>query len=224
MNVIKVKNLTVPRPSNDWNEKLKISLRAFAGSGDPIEAALYDESWAGRQASHCVYSVGLQTIKNLPHLNEINKPLCWRFIAGGHRNVPTADGCWATHEMCGGPPKVMATLRSREMADILADSELLNGLTHLTGHPNDQYELRILRVPGLCLEAFWLKCVKTKKDDLIVPYGLVLNHTRVKLGGGKSLEKNKVYHAPEFLKIVGEAARRRLAAEHNRSQAHRAGA
>jgi len=57
------------------------------------------------------------------------------------------------------------------MAEILADSEQLNDLTHLTGHPNDHYELRILRVPGLCLEAFWLKCLRTKKDDLIVPYG-----------------------------------------------------
>jgi hypothetical protein len=210
MNVITAKNLTAPPVSHDWMRRLRTSLDAFAGPGDPIAAALYDENWAGRQAWHAVYSVGLQTILHAKKLDAIDKPLCWRFIAGGHKGIKTADGCWATHELCGLPAKVLATFRNREMAEILADAEQLNILNEVSGHPGDNYELRILRIPALCLEAFWLKSLSAKRCDLIVPYGLVVDHDLVKLGGGRTLHKNKAYPVAEFLKAVGPAAQQRL--------------
>jgi len=197
----------------------------FAAPGDPLTTVLYDDNWVGRQAVHCVYSAGLKTVRELRRLGQIDKPFCWRFIAGGHQTMTSATGCWATHEASGTPPKVMASLQSREMADILACAEKLNDLRELKDRQNDAYELRVLRIPGLSLEAFWLKCEKSEKNDLLVPYGLVLQgNSRIKLPGGRTLEKNKAYSADEFLEIIQESAMKRLMADENPPRARRTSA
>jgi len=210
MNVITAKNVKALPPSGEWMSKLKASMERFAGPGHPVNAVFYDDNWAGRQSWHCIYSVGLKTIIDVKNLDQVNRPLCWRFIAGGYKSLPTAEGCWMTHELNGIPARVMAMSQSREMAEILADAECLNQLSHISGHPADQYELRILRIPGLNLEAFWLK----GNSDWIVPYGLILEGIdRVKLGAGQTLEKNKAYGVSEFLKLTHDVASKRLKAE-----------
>jgi hypothetical protein len=225
MNVITAENLKAPRPSTDWLQQLKTSMRAFAGQGDPLGSVFYDETWPGRQAWHCVYSVGLETIKDLTKLDGINKPLCWRFIAGGHESMTTAAGCWTTHEYSGTAAKVMATLQSPEMAEMLANAERLNHLNDLSGYPRNQYELRVLRIPGLCIEAFWLKSLSARRADLIVPYGLVSHGSdRIKLCAGENLHKNKAYPAAEFLEMIRDAASKRLAADNKVQRVRAAGA
>jgi hypothetical protein len=225
MNVITAKNLASPPPSGRWVENLRKSMADFAAPGDPLTSVFYDDKWVGRQAVHCVYSVGLKTVRELRRLGQIDKPFCWRFIAGGHQTMTSATGCWATHEASGAPPKVMASLQSREMADILACAEMLNDLHELKDRPNDAYDLRVLRIPGLCLEAFWLKCPNDERNDLLVPYGLVLQSAnRIKLPGGATLEKNKAYSPEEFLKIIQESAHKRLMADENPPRARRTSA
>jgi hypothetical protein len=160
-----------------------------------------------------MYSVGLDTIRDLRNLDAIVMPHAWRFLAGGHKTTNMAAGCWATYEHPGLAAKVKATLRGPEMAALLESSEQLNYLGEVCHHPNCEYELRILRVPALYLEAFWLKSLSAGGSDLVVPYGLILDADgKVKLGASGRLDRARAYPEAEFLKIVGDAARLRLAA------------
>jgi hypothetical protein len=222
MNIITAKNLTAPTPSDGWMQKLRTSLTDFAAPDGPFTAALYDENGPGRHACHCVYSVGLQTVKGLKKLDGINKPFCWRFFADGQKTSPMAACCFATHELNepdGLPAKVIATLQGPEVADVLASAEQLNHLSQVSD-PNCQYELRVLRIPGLCVEAFWLKSLSAERGDLIVPYGLCLDgKNSIKLFSGERLDKNQAYPVDKFLKIIGDAAVKRLAADDNTAPA-----
>jgi hypothetical protein len=210
MDVITAKNLTVRKPSPDWIQQLRVSLAAFAGPGNPLIPAFYEETWQGRQAVHCIYSVGLTTLIDPKGLAGIDKPFCWRFLAGGHRALATAAGCWATHELHQSPPMIMATFHGPEMADTLSSTEQLNSLKELTDQPGTQYDLSVLRIPALYIEAFWVRC--PKGNDLIVPYGLLLDSKGlIKAGAEGRLVKNKAYPVAEFLGIVSKAAKQRLA-------------
>jgi hypothetical protein len=130
-----------------------------------------------------------------------------------------------THELNGLPAKVMAALQGREMADILASAEKLNHLKQVSGSPKVDYELRVLRIPGLCVEAFWLKSpAGAEPGDVIVPYGLVLGGTdTIKLFGGGTLKKDQAYPAADFLEIAKDAARKRLAVKQRAPLAGKAG-
>jgi hypothetical protein len=219
MNIITAKNLTAPTPSDGWMQKLRTSLAAFATPNGPFTAALYDENGPGRHACHCVYSVGLQTVKDLKKLDGINKPFCWRFFADGQTTTPMATSCFATHELNGLSAKVIAAMQGPEVADVLASAEQLNRLSQVSD-PNYQYELRVLRIPGLCIEAFWLKSLSAEREDLIVPYGLCLDgKNSIKLISGERFDKNEAYPVDKFLTIVGDAAVQRLAADDNTAAA-----
>jgi len=186
-------------------------MKAFAGSGHPLSDCLSEESWPGRQAVHCIYSVGFQHLKDLKDLNSVEKPLAWRFIAGGHKKMKTAAACWSTHES-SGRAKLVCALQAPEMAEILANAELLNNLSELSDHSSHQYELRVLRIPALYLEAFWLKSQSTQTPDWIVPYGLVPDGSdSIKLGAGIRLIKNKAYGVSDFLEIIRNAAHQKSA-------------
>jgi hypothetical protein len=226
MDVITARNLNVPKPSAEWTEKLKAALAAFAHPGDPLVAGLWADDWPGRHSVHCLYSVGLRTVMGLTEAGmDQLKPCSWRFIAGGHKSMPTASGCWATYEHDGVPPKIMAAVQAREMADLLACAEQLNTLKEFGDNPNYQFELRVLRVPALHLEGFWVKCLSAQGGDLVLPYGLLLDgQNLVKLGAGARLNRNQPYPMAAYLNLVQEAARLRLAAEDDAPKASTTGA
>jgi hypothetical protein len=207
MNVVTAKNLKAPQPSEVWTKKLRASLSAFAPPNDPRTAGILAENWPGRDVVHCIYSAGLKTIMEPKGLDKLEgKPFCWRFIAAGHSSATMAAGCWAPYELDGVPGKIAAAVESKEMADFLACTEQLNHLQELNTKPRGEYELRVLRVPALNLEAFWLKS-QNPKSDLMVPYGLLVdNQGLIKLCGGGNLKKNKAYPVADFLKTVGAAA------------------
>jgi len=209
MEVITAKNLHVPRPSPDWMRKLAASLVSFAGPHDPLLDAIYGKDWPGRNAVQSIYSVGLTSIIEAKSLDHIGKPFCWRFVAGGHKGVTKAAGCWATHESHDSPAKIMATFRGPEMADLLLSAEMLNELNELLSRPQMRFELRVLRIPALYFEAFWLKC---PQGDWVVPYGLLYDGKGLVKLGMTRLDRNKAYPVADFLKIVKEAAKQRVAA------------
>jgi hypothetical protein len=212
MEVITAKNVKVPMPSAEYMRQLRRSLLAFAGPHDPLTIALSTSDWPGRQTTHSIYSVGLTTIIDPKGLDRVDKPFCRRFLAGGHKNMTTAAGCWATHEAYRSPARVMTTFRGPEAADVLTSAEELNNLSELTAHPETQYEPRVLRIPGLYLEAFWLKSAAA--GDLIVPYGLFMDsNDAVHAGREQPLKKGKAYPAADFQQIVGKAAEQQLAAD-----------
>jgi hypothetical protein len=209
MNVITATNLTIPKPSQAWTQQMRASLAAFAKPGDSRTAGIGVDNWPGPEAVHCLYSVGLQAIINAKALDAFDSPTVWRYMAGSHENGATAAVCWVTPELHG---KVVATARAAEAADVLASTALLNKLSEVM-NPNNQYEIRVLRVPALCVEAFWLKST-TPGGDVLVPYGLVQGASnQIKLPGGGRLNKNQAYPVADFLKIATEAAKKRLAAE-----------
>jgi hypothetical protein len=209
MQVITVPNLKVNKPSDAWTVGLQASLRAFARRGDPLTTGLLDSSWSGPEAIHLLYSVGLKTIAEPNALDSIDLPICWRFVAGGATGI--ASACVASYEHHGLPPKIGAAMRAPEMADLLADTTMLNRLSVLTDHPETQWELRVIRVPALYVEAFWLKCSTPGGPDWMVPYGLLLDgHGQIKLSGGGTLTRNQAYPAPDFLGLLATAARHKL--------------
>jgi len=218
MNVIRHPNLKVPMPLPEWCERLKASVAGFAHPHHPLVCAIED-AWPGRHAVYCVYSFGLETITTLHlHPERLKKdPFCWRYVAAGHRSGCKAIGCMALPQR----PRVMATLESTELADLLRDTEELNQLEHLA---HNSYEIRVLRIPALYLEAFWLKCGWREGNqdrytpaclqmDLIVPYGLLLDdqdYVKLNSGAEGKLKRNQAYPMGEFLQAVRGAAQQRM--------------
>jgi hypothetical protein len=228
MDVITAINLKAPSPSVVWMKSLRASLAGFAPTGSPLTTGLMDENWPGPQAAHPIYSVGLRHILLPEALDSLDKIFCWRFIAGD-LTAGMAAGCWATAEVDGVPARVIAAIRGAEAADVLSSANALNNLNIVSGQPDNHYDVRVLRVPGLSLEAFWLKFTGDTasggaSSDWIVPYGLVVGGaSTIKLPGGHTLNKNQAYSVPEFLTIAGEAAQKRLAADHNPAMIRRVG-
>lgn len=218
MNVITATNLKALTPSALWTQKLRASLADFATPGDPLTTGLLTENWQGPEAAHPIYSVGLQSIMNPNVLASLNQPICWRFMTGGSDPTELASGCWATPEAPGMPPKIVAAVRGLEATDVLASTALLNKLSIVADQPGNQFEIRVLRIPGLVVEAFWLKYtgVEAGSADWIVPYGLVQGSANIiKLPGGGTLNKNQPYAAADFLTIAAGAAQKRLDADKN---------
>lgn len=223
MNVIKVKHLKTPALSSQGMRDLQDSLTAFSGPDDLHATILRTENWPGREATHLVYSVGLRTIRELKELDESRLgPLSWRFFADGDTTMTNATVCWATAEHPGLPVKVMSVIQGPAIADILTSTELLNDLREVSDHPDHEYEVRVLRIPALYIEAFWLKSLSAERGDLIVPYGLALDgRDLIKFSAKGRLNRNRAYPVAEFLRIVGSAKLPRLASADLRSLALR---
>src|SRR5579885_945195 len=209
MNVITAGNLKTPMPSNEWVNKLRASVQAFAKQHDPLTAGLWADTWAGPHAVHGIYSFGLKTIIERG-INSDKPPICLRYVAATAHEDKVASACLASPEVPGMPAKVVAAMRGPEMAELLADANLLNQLSELE-NPDNEYEFRVLRVPAIYLEAFWLRSVTSGRADLIVPYGLLVDGDSIKLSGGTTLTRKKAYPADEFLERVRAAARHCLA-------------
>jgi hypothetical protein len=219
MDVITAVNLRGLEPSAVWMQKLKASLADFAGPGSPLTAGLLEDNWGGPQTAHPIYSVGLSAISNPDLLAGLEKIFCWRFMAG-ESSGPIATGCWATPELPGLPAKVIAAVRGPEVADVLASTDQLNHLSIVANQPDNHFDIRVLRIPGICVEAFWLKYTGLTQaggaSDWIVPYGLVISGSNIiKLPGGGTLTKNQAYSANDFLTIAASAARKRLISGQN---------
>ena len=179
-----------------------------------LEDCLAGEDWPGRNAAHCIYSIGLSTLidPNLTDLDDVNKPVGWRFIAGGHPSLPTAAACYAPDEKSGFKAKIACAMRTAGLAELLACAAALNGLEEVEKNPSSHYHLRVIRIPALYLEAFWLKSQRAGTPDLIVPYGLILaDSNSIKLGAGATLRRNQAIPVDKFLKTIRAAAVARLA-------------
>jgi hypothetical protein len=213
MNVIRINNLKTLGPSREDMADLRASLTAFAGPDDPLTVSLSTDNWPGRSAVHRVHYAGLQTLTGLKELDE-NKlgPVGWRFFAAGHAAEGVASACMTTSGSPGAPAKVMAITRGPAPAEVLNSTELLNELSDLTGNPNNQYELRVLRMPSLGIEVFWLKAVSDGLVDLIVPYGWIpANWNLAHPSPDGKPAQNQATQVVGFLKLAADAARERLA-------------
>lgn len=213
MNVIRTKNLNTPRPSAEWIREARRSLTRLVGSGNPLVSVICDETSPQRHAVHRIWSLGLTSLVDLKSLeNWKGRPMCWRFVASGHKSFEAgAGGCWAIDDAEGAHPRVVSISQGHEMSGLLRDAELLNDADQFRDH---EYDLQVLRIPALYLEAFWLKC-RSNHDDWVVPYGLIRggeSQEYIKLHGKARLTRNKPYKASAFLNVVQGVARQRLSA------------
>jgi hypothetical protein len=205
MNVITARNLQGHHgPGHEWTDRLRKSLGAFSHPGEHLTRGLFVYNWVGPHAAHEVYTVPLRTIAaaDSETLHSLDRPACWRFIAGGQDHETVATGCIVTHEKHGLAPKVIAAMRSPEMARVLEHLKRVNHLPEVAEHPEHRYEVRILRIPELYVECIWLKSLGDHRDRFI-PYGWLRKDTdRIKVFGERTLEINKAYTTEEFLSVV----------------------
>jgi hypothetical protein len=121
----------------------------------------------------------------------------WRFLAGGALSQPIAGDVIAPPG--DRPPRLISVLHGPQSPACLQIAFSL--MARLEAHPNllDSYELRILSVPGLLVEAFWLK-TPAAENDLVVPYRNLVTE----------LEGKPVFTMGEFLSIVKPLAQEQL--------------
>ncbi|HTM49833.1 MAG TPA: hypothetical protein VL285_14160 [Bryobacteraceae bacterium] len=121
----------------------------------------------------------------------------WRFMAGGALTQPIAGD--VTVPPFNRPPKLISLMHGPQVPEFLHIAYSL--MSRLEAQPNrlDTYELRILSVPGLLVEAFWLKTPDVE-TDLVVPYRNLVSE----------LEGKPVFTMTEFLSIVKPLAAERL--------------
>jgi hypothetical protein len=75
--------------------------------------------------------------------------------------------------------------------------DALRDIPDIEGLKEEEYELRLLTIPGALLEAFWLKS-KTDRQDFIVPV----------LAPPGDVEVGRTYSADEFLNLAAALAQR----------------
>src|SRR4051812_20564116 len=140
-----------------------------------------------------VYNVGLPDLA--AGLGVANaKPSAWRFLAAdvsgtaiaGEVPNATQDRGWLMTSLSHGP-HIAAALQAS------VDLEALDEVQSL------DYDLLTLRIPGLLIEAFWLK-PRAGGAELVVPY----------ITRSKQVELFHKYTMDEFLNIVRPMAIKRL--------------
>ena len=118
-------------------------------------------------------------------------PAGWRFFAGD-ASGKVVLGRVAQSQAAGGW-KLTAVHYSDRVWTALQQSRALDALPQLQG---GDYELRVLTVPGLNLEAFWLAGKSPGASDLVVPFPVSPNQP---IG---ALNQQSVYSMADFLAAI----------------------
>jgi len=160
--------------------------------GHPGERSLLHDA-------HRLFILGLQDIADNAGIDAA-KFAGWRFFAGKARGkillgtvAPKADG-W----------RLTAGYYGKRVGAALIASLALDKLKELQG---GKYELRVLAVLGLNLEAFWLASVDEERPDLVVPFPAKPDQPI------EALNKRRVYTMANFLAAIRPLAQLRLAAD-----------
>jgi hypothetical protein len=145
-----------------------------------------------------VFTLGLSDLQTAANTNAA-KPAAWRYFAGnasgktalGHCSENAATGLWELTSLSYGD-RVWQALQASQGLDLQPGIALVNS-----------YELRLLKIPGLLLEAFWLVSSTGGTDVAVVfpppPYQLQ-----------RRLNAQAVYDMPVFLGIARALAIDRL--------------
>jgi hypothetical protein len=185
--------LREPAPPPSLERTLNRNLGNFLQPGDPT---LPDAQRAIRTGQQ-VFSVGLKPLSQGRKLGESANPRSWRFSIPARSGPPLFV---TVTRQDGDPPQITGLSRGPQAAIYVKAAQDVRKLPEVTEH---DYELRILAIPGLLTECFWLKWLPENPDrDLIVPFATAQ----------KELMPLHPYSAGDFLKIVGPLAKRRLAA------------
>lgn len=183
--------LTEPNPPH------AVSLAYTTGIANFLKPTdLQIQTYRGRQHAQQVFVLGLNELAKGGQLKDA-RLLGWRFLSGGPSgNATTAEVLAAGSD---GQPHLTGLSRGFAVARHLGASQDIGKLQEAEGR-----ELRVVAIPGLLTEAFWLKAIPGKsKSDFVVPF----------LTTAKEFLAMKPYPAATFLATAQKLARERLASE-----------
>lgn len=173
-----------PVPPGNVTGALVPGLREFAPAGDPV-LSLPPEAWAPVK----VFTLGIVDVLGESALASA-KPAGWRFFA--------ADGSAAVdivEPADGGRPRMISLLHDPTISTAIEAIGTIEGMAQWEGH---DYELRLLRIPGILVEAVWL--FSAEEPDWLLPI----------LRRAKALKTLWPYTVDEYFKICQSASERCL--------------
>ncbi|HKE28447.1 MAG TPA: hypothetical protein VKB88_39125 [Bryobacteraceae bacterium] len=148
-----------------------------------------------------VYLLGLAAVANNAGAGAAS-PAGWRIFAG------TVQGYTVMGRVSFGPRpagwRLTAAYYGDRVWQALQASDTLGNLPQVA---NANYELRVLTVPGLSLEAFWLVDQSSAGNDLVVPFPAAPNQPI------DALNQAPVYSMPNFLAAIRPLAQLRAVAQ-----------
>jgi hypothetical protein len=182
-------SLTIQLPSVETRNAL-LESAAFLKPGDPSPSDL-----ANTRLGLPIFTLGLQQIVRGDGLLAAQQT-SWRFLARGASGQTVAADVTARP---GATPKMASVWRGPQIENTARARVDVERLPDVKAR---DYELRVLRIPGLRIEAFWLK-LPAGDADLVVPF----------LTLADELRWLQPYPADNFLKIVRAMAEKQLAYE-----------
>lgn len=164
----------------------------FAGTSDPsLDTLLYVHP--EQHNMQVIYALGLQDLLSTGLKNA--RKVGWRFLAGSALRQAVAANLAQSGEE---PPQMTALTRGPEIASAIRAAQRVRDFP-LAKDPQYEYELRVLKIPGVLLEVFWLKA--KSGSDLVVPYFAQFCD---------KLNVMRVLQADEFLDVVRPLVQKRL--------------
>jgi hypothetical protein len=185
--------LTEPTPPHAVSLAYTNGLANFLKPGDPSPTVARSSQPQTQQ----VFALGLDDLINGGPLDKA-RFLGWRFLTGGRSGSALTAEVRATGP--GGKPKLTGLSRGIGVTRSIHASADVRKLPQAEGH-----ELRVLAIPGLLTEAFWLKAIPGESEnDFVVPF----------LAAAKGLLVMHPYPAKDFLAAAQKLAnQQREAAE-----------
>jgi hypothetical protein len=167
----------------------------FEEDNDP----LYDYLIHGEQVWQQVFILTLPAIKSGDHPRDTASGNIWRILASSHDRVVAAEV--ALQAAGAGRWEVTGVSTGLSLNKILAAAKAVDSLAEGQIGPDlDNYELRVLRVPAISIEALWLAYLPDKNLDRVIPY-----HNRA------GLNSTMFYGMNDCLGYMRPAAEKRIA-------------
>jgi hypothetical protein len=145
-----------------------------------------------------VFTLGLQPINNHSPLREIATNPALRFLASSQEKAVAAE------LTLGGPqdePWIVTSISTGPgVNQAFQAAQHVNAIESQLGGDADRYQLRVLRIPALSVEGFWLADPLHEERDKIVPYY-----------AGRNLDVMQPYPVADFLASLRPSAEKRLA-------------
>jgi hypothetical protein len=148
-----------------------------------------------------IFVLGLRDAANNAGVGALT-PAGWRFFAGDQPGKMLLGR--VSRRNCSAGWRMTAGYYGDRVWDVYQAS---NALDHLREAQARDYELRVLIVTGLNVEAFWLVDQGREPVDLMVPFPAMPNHPI------EALNREPVYTMPNFLAAIRPVAQLRLLAE-----------
>lgn len=177
-----------------WN-----GMKRYLSGDDPLSRILASPS-GGQWRIHCLYLLGLQEIIDGKDFQSAAVPTGWRFLLSGAGGEAAAG-----YVTVRDPEPRMTSLGADQklkenMAYATAIDRIVEESPELSGK---DYELRLLSIPCLLMEVFWLvPPAGGPGHDLVFPYKTLVDELRPQM-----------YTVEQFLAISRPLAEERQAAD-----------